>query len=264
MIVNRYAKVLISIILLCLAISRWVFYDVVIERMDTVFFGLILFSFLVYIVPWENIKTFKAAGIELSLEQSSIKAAISGLGLDRIEDKYLKEKLSKLDDEIQTVRGGRVLWIDDKPHKIIGERRLLRALGIQVVSAISSEMAEKLLDFDNDFDLIISDVQRLGDSHNLTGGVEIHEGTNFVVKLRQSLDPTIRSLPIVFYAAYPWEKLVEFTRSARETQPEPEISNTVIDFVPKVVKQLAQSRATPIVYSPKKDPTSVRRQKKGV
>jgi len=230
--------------------------------MDTVFFGLIMFAILVYFVPWENIKTFKAAGIELSLEQSSVKAAISGLGLDRIEDKHLKEQLSKLEAEIQAVRGGRVLWIDDKPHKIVGERRLLRALGIQVVSAISSEMAEEILDADNDFDLIISDVQRLGDSHLLTGGVEIHEGTNFVVKLRKHSDPTIRAMPVVFYAAYPWDKLVEFTRPAREIQPEPEISNTVIDFVPKVVKQLAQSRATPIVYSPKKDPTSVRWQKK--
>ena len=259
---NKYIKTLTSVILLGLAVVRWAFHDVAFERMDTVFLGLIMLAILVCLVPWENVKTFKAAGIELSLEQSSVKAAITRLGLGRIEDKHLREQLSRLGDEIQAVRGGRVLWIDDYPHKIVGERRLLRALGIQVVSAISSEMAEKVLDADNDFDLIISDVQRVGGSYLLTDGVDVHEGTNFVIKLREHPDPTIRVMPVVFYAAYPWDSLVKFTRPAREIQPEPEISNTVIDFVPKVVKQLARLRATPIEYSPKKDPTSVRWQMK--
>jgi CheY-like chemotaxis protein len=259
--VNIYAKIVLSIALILLASVRWVFYETTSDRMDTVFFGLVLLAALVYFLPWENIKTLKAAGVELSIESSPVKAAINSLGLDRIEDEKLGKHLSNLEDELTSIHGGRVLWIDDKAHKIVGERRLLRALGIQVVPAISSEMAEEVLDSDNDFDLIISDVKRLGDSYKVTGGIKIHEGTNFVVKLRQHSDPIIQRMPVVFYGAYPWEKLVEFTRPARETQPEPEISNTVIDFVPKIIKQLAQSRATPIAYSPKKEPTSARWQK---
>src|SRR5690349_1857202 len=239
--INKFGKVIISLILIALAAARWIFYDVAVERMDNVFFGLVISAILVYIVSWENLRTFKAAGIELSMEQSTVQAAISGLGLDRINDEQLREQLVKLDDEIQSIRGGRALWIDDMPHKIIGERRLLRALGIQVVSAISSEMAENLLATDNDFDLIISDVQRAGESYKLNKGVDLHEGVNFIVKLRQHEDTIIRTIPVVFYAAYDWERLAEFTRPAREIQPEPEISNSVIDFVPKVVRQLARS-----------------------
>ncbi|MCD4741823.1 MAG: hypothetical protein K8R67_04980, partial [Desulfobacteraceae bacterium] len=259
---NKFTKIAVSFLLLVLAIVKWVFYDVANPRMDNVFLCLIAFAILVYFIPWENLKSFKVAGIELSLEQSPIKAAISGLGLSRINDKQLKEKLNKLDNEIQSIRGGRVLWIDDKPHNITGERRLLRALGIQVVTSISSDSAESILESDNDYDLIISDIQRIGNSYKLNNGKPIHEGTNFIVKLRQMEDPNIRAMPVVFYAAYPWDSLVEFSRPAREIQPEPELCNSVIDFIPKVVKQLAQSRMTPIVYSKTKAPTSARWNKK--
>jgi CheY-like chemotaxis protein len=258
--INKFGKIVISIILGALAGVRWVFHDIAVERMDTTFFGLVILAILIFIFPWENIKTFKAGGIELSLEQPVVKAAISGLGLNRINDEKLKEQLLKLEEEIQVVRGGRVLWIDDKPHNIIGERRLLRSLGIQIVPATSSELAEEILDGDNDFDLIISDVQRKGGSYKLNRGVKIHEGVNFIVKLRQHEDTIIQVMPVVFYAAYDWERLVEFTRPARELQPEPEISNSVIDFVPKVIKQLAKSRATVISYSNSKDPTPIRWQ----
>lgn len=255
--INKYGKISLSVVLVVLAVIRWVFYDIALERMDSVFFSLVVAAILVYIVPWENIKTFKAAGIELSLEQSAVKAAISGLGLNRINDKQLRAQLARLGEDLQSIRGGRVLWIDDKPHKIIGERRLLRALGIQVISAKSSTVAETILDTDNDFDLVISDVQRRGDSYKLNNGVEIHEGVNFIVKLRQHGDSTVKAIPVVFYAAYEWDRLVKFTRPAREIQPEAEISNSVNDFVPKVVTQLAKSRENPILYGEKKETTSI-------
>ena len=258
--INKYGKIIISIILIALAVIRWFFHDIAFERMDTIFFGLVISAVLVFIFPWENIKTFKAAGVELSIEQPVLKAAISGLGLNRINDEKLKDQLIKLEEDLHSVRGSRVLWIDDKPHNVIGERRLLRTLGVQIVFAISSEIAESILDRDNDFDLIISDVQRIGDSYKLNNGVDIHEGVNFIVKLRQHEDATIKVIPVVFYAAYDWERLVEFTRPARERQPEPEISNSAIDFVPKVIKQLAKSRASVIAYSSSKDPTSIRWQ----
>mgnify|MGYP000895463027 CR=1 FL=1 len=255
--VTKFGKIVLSIILIAIAIFRWMFHDIADERMDLIFFGLVISALLIFIIPWESIKTFKAAGFELTIEQSVVKAAISGLGLNRINDEKLKKQLVKLEDEIISVRGGRVLWIDDNPHKVVGERRLLRSLGIQIITAISSESAEIILEEDNDFDLIITDVQRYGNSYKINNGVDIHEGVNFIVKLRQHLDQTIRDTPVVFYAAYDWERLVEFTRPAREIQPEPEISNSAIDFVPKVIKQLAKSRASAITYSSYKDPTLI-------
>lgn len=258
--INKLWKIIMSIIMIIFAIARLALNDAIVKRMDSTFLSLLIAAILIYFVPWENIQTFKAAGIELSLDQSAVKAAIAGLGLDQIKDEQLRVQLIKLGDEIQAIRGGRVLWIDDKPHKIIGERRLLRALGIEVISAISSESAENLLETDNDFDLMISDVQRAGDSYKLNNGVDIHEGVNFVVKLRHHEDKIVRAIPVVFYAAYDWERLVEFTRPARELLPESEISNSVTDFVPKTVKVLARSRMNPITYSPSKEPTSIRRQ----
>jgi CheY-like chemotaxis protein len=249
--INKSVKIALSLLLVALVILRWIFYEIASTRLDTTALTLIISAILLYVIPWENIKTFKAAGFELTLEQSQVKSAVEGLGLDKAKHKSLLEQLSYLDKELQLVRGGKILWIDDKPHNIIGVRRLLRALGIQIVSATSSKMAEDILERDNDFDLIITDVQRQGDSSNILDGVD------FIVKLRKHRDSTIRALPVVFYAAYDWERLVLFTRPAREVQPEPDISNSVSDFIPKVVKRLAVSRAMPISYEEEKEPTSI-------
>jgi CheY-like chemotaxis protein len=154
------------------------------------------------------------------------------------------------------VRGGRVLWIDDKPHRIAGERRLLRSLGIDVTPAISSDEALRILEHDNDFDLVVSDVQRTGKSHEVVGGEPIHEGVNFVVWLRTTYhDALVRSLPVVFYAAYDNERLVKFTRSARDLAPEAALSHSVVTLVPLVVAQLAEARTAPIRAPGTKEPT---------
>lgn len=160
---------------------------------------------------------------------------------------------------LPVVAGAKVLWIDDRPEKIIGERRLLRALGVTVVPVISSIHAREILSADNDFDLIISDVQREGETYKITGGVDIHEGVNFVVWLRTLFsDPCVKEIPVLFYAAYDWPRLVEFTRPARETTPEPGISNSVADFVPKVLLALAESRESTISLPSEKTPTEIR------
>lgn len=255
--INKSVKIGLSLMLVTLVILRWIFYDIASTRLDTTALTLIISAILLYVIPWESIKTFKAAGFELTLEQSQVKSAVEGLGLDKARHKSLLEQLSYLDKELQSVGGGKVLWIDDKPHNIIGVRRLLRALGIQIVSATSSKMAEDILERDNDFDLIITDIQRQGDSSAAQGGHNILDGVDFIVKLRKHRDSTIRALPVVFYAAYDWERLVWFTRPAREVQPEPDISNSVSDFIPKVIKRLAVSRAMPISYGEEKEPTSV-------
>ena len=252
--INQSTKVVLSVLLIILVIFRWIFYDIASTRLDTVALTLIISAILLYIIPWENLRTFKAGGIELTLEQSQVKSAIDSLGLDKDKHKLLIAQLSRLDTELQSVRGAKVLWIDDKPHKLIGVRRLLRALGIQIVSATSSKMAAEILDGDNDFDLIITDIQRYEAGPT---GREDHitlDGVDYIISLRKHKDPTIRAMPVVFYAAYDWERLVLFTRPARETQPEPDISNSVSDFIPKVVGRLATSRAIPIA-SDDKEPT---------
>ena len=246
---NVYIKLCFSGLLFLLAIARLWPYGVLKDRMDGLFLALVLFAFLLWLVPWHQLKSFKAGGVEVSLQQPQVQAAISGLRLDRIEDKQLRLKLQQLATDLQSVRGSRVLWIDDKPQGLLAARRLLRSLGVVITSATSSIGAEEILKADNDFDLLITDVQRLGESYREVGGIPIHEGVNFVVKLRRHEDNNVRHLPVIFYAAYPWDKLVSFTRPAREFLPEAEISNSAIDFVPKVIRQLAQERSKPIPYS---------------
>lgn len=256
--VSRNIKIAIAAFIVILAILRIIFHDTLNAKMDITFFSLLAFAFFVLVLPWELLKSFKAGGVEISLEKPEVLAAISGLGLDRIDDDKLRQQLSKLKDELKIASGSRVIWIDDKPHNILGARRLLRALNINVTTAISSEMAQEILDADNDFDLLISDVQRKGESYKqVEGGIEIHEGVNFVVVLRRHTDPNIRVMPVIFYAAYDWARLVKFTRPARELLPEAEISHSMDDFLLKVIRRLAEERSEPIVFSKVKKPTAV-------
>lgn len=251
-------RVLIALVLVGLAVFR-ALSSTLAESMDETFFLLIGLSLALLLLPIEKLTALKAGGFELSLEKPQVQGAIRGLGLERVEDKRLKGKISKHNELLPAIMGSRVLWIDDRPHKIVAERRLLRALGVDVTAATSSEMARGILDADNDFDLIITDVQRNGTTHELTGGVPIHEGANFIVWLRKEYpDPVVRTLPVVFYAAYAWERLVRFTRPARETAPEPAIANTIADLVEKVIDRLAEARSAPIATREKKTPTSAR------
>ena len=255
---TQYIKIGIAVLLVILVILRVIFHETLNPKMDITFFSLLALAFLILVLPWEQLKTFKAGGVEISLEKPKVQAAISGLGLDRVDDDKLRQQLSKLKDELKITSGSRVIWIDDKPHNILGARRMLRALNIDVTTATSSEKAQEILTSDNDFDLIISDVQRMGVNYKqVEGGIEIHEGVNFIVVLRKHPDPNIRVLPVVFYAAYDWDRLVKFTRPARELTPEAQISNSMEDFLPKVIKRLAEERSKPIAFSKVKKPTPV-------
>lgn len=244
--INKSTKVILSLLLIILVILRWIFYDIASTRLDTVALTLIISAILLYVIPWENLRTFKAAGVELTLEQSQVKSAIESLGLDKEKHKLLIDQLSRLETELESIRGAKILWIDDLPHKLVGVRRLFRALGVQIVSATSSEMAADILETDNDFDLIITDIQRYEDGPAGPKSKISLDGVDFIVSLREYEDPILSAMPVVFYAAYDWERLVEFTRPAREILPEPDISNSISDFVPKVIKRLAVSRSIPI------------------
>ena len=144
---------------------------------------------------------------------------------------------------------------------MVAERRLLRALGVDVVTASSSNEAERTLEGDNDFDLIITDVQREGDNYRTTGGIDIHDGVNFIVRLRKDhKDPVITKLPVIFYAAYDPDRLMEFTAPARAQYWNTETANSEQELIPQAVKLLAHSRSTPIGGREKKIPTAIRRK----
>ena len=250
--------VVFSVALVCLALARWYYMDKSIQQIDLVLISLVVGAFVIHLIPFDKLTSIKAGGIEVSLEKPEIKAAIQTANSDQIKNDKLLSELELLNRELVAVTGSRVIWIDNSPSKIVSARRLLRALGVTVVPAISSEMAEEIFKKDKDFDLIITETQRPGDSYKLNNGVPIHEGVNFIVKIRNSDDEVVSKLPVVFFSAYSWPRLVEYTRPARETYPEPKITNSINDLIVKVIKEIYSSRSKPIEYRDEKQPTPVK------
>jgi CheY-like chemotaxis protein len=274
-------KFLIAGLLLLLAILRLAFHDGLDKRMDRTVLLLLGAAILVILLPWERMTTLKAAGVEITLEAPPVAGALRSLGLDRLEDEHLRLELSGLMPEIEQIDGSRLLWIDDFPATVVALRRLLRALGVEVVMATSTCQAEKILRRDNDFDMIVSDIQRNEKSEQVTFGwlrenaskiksdqfgvlettdgrkfYKLHEGVNFIVKLRRNTqDPVIADVPVLFYAAYDWARLAQFTTVALATSPATDISNSPATFVPKAIRMLARSRASQIAVGEEKEIT---------
>lgn len=261
---NTRVKIILSACVLLLAAFRVVYFDFASRRMDNTFLLLLVAAVLIHVLPWERLTSFKAAGVEFTLDKPQVKGALEGLGLKRIENKQIQERLSALQQEIEQAKGSRILWIDDKPHEILGERRLLRALGVEIVTATSSAQAKVTLRQDNDFDLIISDIQRPG----LLGGREtIYDGLYFVKGLREKSgksdepeDEVARSLPVIFYTAYTPQKLaiIESQVGPEAFPKEGEICDTIEGLVTQAIKTLAMVRTSPIKVRSKKKATSAR------
>jgi CheY-like chemotaxis protein len=187
-------------------------------KLDNSVLFLIVLTVLIIILPWERITSLKAAGVEIALDQARVDRAIEtvkGQG-KTIADKNLRALLERLEPQIEQAAGSRILWIDDRPHNVLGERRLFRALGVEIVMAESSQTAREYLRRDGDFDLIISDVR----------GKEQHppEAIRFIQDVRASEDERrqagnyehIPLVPVVFYSGHDWKEyddLIQVLRS---------------------------------------------------
>jgi CheY-like chemotaxis protein len=259
---SGFFKVVLSSVLAALAFTRFLYYGALNTRMDLVFLSLLLSAVLVWIIPWkqlwQRLGGLNVGGVGITLQQPDVQPAIHNISFSeeylqligarsekQVRDR-LQRRLENLEGELQTVRGSRVLWIDDHPHKIVGVKRLLRLLGIDITPATSTKDAQDILKKDNDFDLIITEVWRRGG----------YEGVRYVVQLRKEEDERISSLPVIFYSAYRWKDLVEYTQPARKLQPEAEISNAIDDLIPKVIRRLSEERIDPITLSAAKIPTT--------
>ncbi len=234
----------------CCSLSSFplVFFTVATENLDSTLVLLFVVAVLVLVVPWERLKHFKAGGVELDLEQPQVQGAL--IGMKDANPEELQKELLRLAPKIEQAKGGRVLWLDDKPHVIVGERRFLRSLGIEIVPATPINVREKIEE-DNDFDLIISDIQWLDEQDQPTYG-----GMEFVKKLRDdNPDPVISSLPVVFYTGYTPEVVSEIEQEvgiARYLKVEYAFS--IGDLIKQVITLIAESRNNPIKVG-KKQPT---------
>lgn len=260
---RRIIKYSAAIIIIVFVVIRYIYFDAVNVRFDATFFTLITLAVTILLLPWDRLETIKAGIFEFTIRNPVIKGAIKSLDIDIIQNRKLKRELKALEDDIEVIKGSRILWIDDRPLNIVGERNLLRSFGVVISFAVSSKDAESLLVNDGDFDLIISDVQRLGDSYKFNEGVEIHEGTNFIAKIHTSKEypESIKSIPVVFYAAYEKERLERFTKPAKETAKDKKLiftGNSVVELLTSVISILSELRKRPIMLRETKKSTSPR------
>jgi CheY-like chemotaxis protein len=188
-------------------------------RLDSTVLLLVVLTIVVLLVPWDQIRSLKAVGVEITLDQAQVDRAIEtvrGQG-KQIADERLRNLLKRLEPQIEQATGSRIMWIDDSPYNVLGERRLLRALRIEIVMAESSDTAREYLRRDGDFDLIISDVR----GKNQTPP----EAIRFIQEVRNSEDKRrqegkyehIPLIPVVFYSGHDWK---EFYNSIQELRSE--------------------------------------------
>ena len=172
------------------------------------------------------------------------------------ESRSLRRTLYDLREAIDDSRGSRVLWIDDHPEQILGERRILRALEIQVVSANSSNNAREILATDDDFDLLISDMQRKSEPESKFGR---YGGIEFIKELRQSSeDPVVQNLPVIFYTAYRPDQVETILDqvSARELH-DIHFCHSIEGLLKEVFRILPTARAEAIRVSSRKVATDI-------
>lgn len=255
-------KIGISVFAILLAIVRIFVLKKDGNWFDSIFLLLVSGPIAVFLIPWNRLTAFKAAGIEFTLRSPSVQGAIAGIEMSPSQNRSLRRTLFNLGKAIDDSAGSRVLWIDDNPEQIVGERRVLRALGVHVVSTSSSQGARTILREDNDFDLIVTDFQRQSEPGSPYEEYERYGGVEFVKELRQwkgrKDDRVVSSLPIVVYTAYKDEQVrTIFRQVSADNITDLHICHTVDGLLQKVFEILPAARAEVIKVPPSKPPTDV-------
>lgn len=240
--------------LILLAVMRIIFYHSVKDRIDDTTLLIIGIAVLILIVPFEKITSFKAANVEFVLEKKEVQTSINAIGAGEVEQENLKTKLKLSEHNLKYLINSKILWIDDNQIKILGEKRLLRTLGVHIVPAMSSMLAKDILQNDSDFDLIITDIQRQGEYYKENNGIKIHDGVNFIeFMIANSL--ITEQTPIIFYAAYPYDSLIEFTERVRILKKGILSVNNVGDLVYEVINTIALRKNDKTNLGENKTPT---------
>lgn len=256
---SERARVCFALLLFGLALARALWPEQLGARIDAVTLSLLAATLLVLLAPIENLTNIKLAGIELVLSSAQVRGALEG-ALDRVTSASLREWLWNNKDKVAVAAGSRVLWVDDYPNEVLGERRILRALGVEVIPASTTEAAIALLREDADFDLLVTDVYRPGESYLATGFERSAEGTNFIVRLRSGGVPELvdipyaSRIPTIVYAAFNAEGLAYYTAPLADLHPKPLVTNDVLSLLQGAIDLLGAARVEPIKTPARKTP----------
>jgi hypothetical protein len=252
---------------------------------------LVLAGIAIFIVafPWQRLAALKAGPFEFSLEPAQVKGMVDSVagaaakhveaadgdraraaGVAGSQKEKLPALLSQLDSDIKRARGSRVLWVDDRPTRVVAERRLFRALGVETVVVSSCRDAGLLLMRDNDFDLVITSLEKgteqkkradVKDEKNFAilliewlrgeagSGIEELMGDGVTVPVK---DPVVENVAVIVYAGFPPPYIREKIRSLAGLEPPVEASASPDDLLKKAIRALADQRSTPIETPAKK------------
>jgi len=251
-----WKKFALAVIPLAFAIFTIFYPNLPEQKLDNSILFLVLLTILVIILPWERLTSLKAAGIEFELDKPLLDKAINDLGIlkgkENINDEKLKKLFERLIPQIEQAKGSRILWIDDSPKNVFGERRLLRTLNIETIMAVSSEMAQSYLDTDGDFDLIISDMRSGGTIKKNKD--DIPEAVQFIKRLRETETSrsqiarysNIPSLPVIFYSSKSYSQQLRLTEPIRRDKSVVLFATSVEMLFEDVIGTLANVRSEPI------------------
>jgi len=235
-----------AVIIFLLAIIRLFNIENLNNLMDDTFILLLFVSIIVFLIPLDKISRLKAGGVEIELFESKVANAVSGIDKKEIENELLKNEILKRSEIIESIKGSRILWIDDTPLSVLGERRVFRALGFEIHSANNKEVALELLDRDIDFDLIISDIQWLSnpDDRNSVfyGGIELCRE----IKQRYDKMP-ISKVKTIFYTSYEIDQIkIIQNQTDFSTIDNVTICYTIIELFITVINSLKEINEKPI------------------
>ncbi len=255
---NGIAVLLFSTIALALLGLKIADIDGVSSEIDAIAITILVISFAIVIIPWKRLSTLKFGQFEVALDQA--KDALSGLRFAEPGfEGRIRDQIDRWEFLIPKLSGARMLWIDDNPALLVGERRFFRALGIHVTVAQSSQEAERILTTDGDFDLIVTDISRrpgsltelkaLNDPDTPELPSTPHEGVDFLLLMYVKYkDHRIRSIPVLFYSMFLPEQLRRFTASFHAMNNNFRLANEWRTLIDNVVWMITESRSRPVVF----------------
>jgi len=238
---------LLSVI--CFAVLGWLRYKKeTSERVDSVVIGLFAAACVILLIPVERITNFKGLGFEYEIGGPQVEAAINSQSSAIVSNQQVREAIEDLGDKLRFVEGSRILWIDNVPSSIVAYRRLIRALGADIIPAHTGDRATEILDSDQDFDLIISDTKWCPEDE-LPECANRYYAVDFIVNLRKSDRTIVRELPVVFMSSLDSEELREVISPATALSVgRTSFANTPADLISEVVRMLAIQRSKIVNY----------------
>jgi hypothetical protein len=235
-----------------------------VNGIDDVFLLLAGLAAVVLAFPWQRLSALRAGPFEFSLQSGQIRGAIDSIDVQGAEKERIESLLARLAPDVERARGSRVLWVDDKPRRLVGERRLFRALDIDTIALPSCREAGETLMRDNDFDLVVTSLEKgkereaiqSRDNPAVLFGQWLRGGSSHGIRELMGRgveipidDAIVNNLAVVVYAAFPLPYIREKIQPLTAHEAPVDGTNSLYDLLKTSIRLLADLRSNPIEVS---------------